>query len=172
MSVIVSRYASALLQAINHDDKIETEVKIIYDILSDNKKLQSLLRAPRIKYQLIDIITKDMSPLVVSFCKLLLKNNRLILLEKIVQKFLYLQREQNNEVELSITSATPLSEEELSEIDNKLRADKKANIINIVDESILGGIVIRRDYNIMDLSLKNKLEKFQEISKKGVLICR
>ncbi|MBQ4875061.1 MAG: ATP synthase F1 subunit delta [Rickettsiaceae bacterium H1] len=171
MSIIISRYAQALYQAVSEakDDKVENDMVVLNELISQNKKLNSLLHNPRKKKEIISKITENMSILTVNFCKILTKNNRLNLLQSIAKKFLQILKEKRDEIDVIVTSTLALTKNYLQKIKNFLAIKKNVNIVNHIDKSILGGIIIRHGYTILDLSSKHKLEIMKQISKKEVL---
>ena len=174
MSIVTARYANALYEAtINEvkDDKVESDVKILYGLVSQNKKIYDLLKNPKKKNQVIEKITHGMSPLVVNFCMVLAQNNRLNLLASIAQEFLQLLKQNRNEIDIKVTSTMPLTKNHLEQIKKSLNIKHKICIINHVDKSILGGIIIQHGRKMLDLSSKTKLKALQQISKEGVLTC-
>jgi F0F1-type ATP synthase delta subunit len=65
-----------------------------------------------------------------------------------------------------ITSARPLSRETLDEISRKLRSEKgvkNVQIVPSVDESLLGGFVLRTPRSELDTSISRKLRKLKNI---------
>lgn len=173
MSIVVSRYACALYQTA-HDsdyDVVVSNIKLIDEIISQNSKLTSLLRGPRTKLKVISALTEGMSVTVIQFYKVLLKGGRVSLLGAIAKKFLEICKEKAGLVDVIVTSVTQLSSAMLDKIKLSMDIEQNINIINNIDKSILGGIVIRYKNSIADLSLRYRLEKMQAISKKGVLKC-
>lgn len=63
---------------------------------------------------------------------------------------------------VEIISAYPLSEKEIEEIKKTVFSKKKVSIKNIVDKSIIGGIIIRQGSSIIDGSIVNYLNKFKK----------
>ncbi|EOH86631.1 ATP synthase F1 subunit delta [Enterococcus pallens] len=66
-----------------------------------------------------------------------------------------------NQVALgTVTTAVPLSEEKQREIEAKV-ADifgyKKANLTPVIDESIIGGVIVEADHQVIDGSLASQL---------------
>lgn len=64
---------------------------------------------------------------------------------------------------VEVKSAYRLSDSELEKISNQLSFIAKANIVNSVDEDILGGIIITYGTKRIDLSIKSQLETFKQI---------
>ena len=68
--------------------------------------------------------------------------------------------ERNNTVKATVTSVVTLNEADLASVRVKIEeiVGKKVLVEQVVDTSILGGLVVRVGNNILDLSLRNKLD--------------
>jgi ATP synthase F1 delta subunit len=68
--------------------------------------------------------------------------------------------ERNNTVKATVTSVVALTEADLASVSAKIEeiVGKKVLVEQVVDTSILGGLVVRVGNNILDLSLRNKLD--------------
>jgi ATP synthase F1 delta subunit len=63
--------------------------------------------------------------------------------------------------QIKIISVYPLSAEEISAIAKKF-SKPPTEIENVVDPSILGGIIIQKGSKIIDLSIKNRLQNIEK----------
>ena len=101
-----------------------------------------------------------MSELVSKFFRVLNDASRLELLAHMSKPFEELLLEKNNTVKATVTSVVSLSESDLDSVRVKIEAmvGKKVLVEQVVDTSILGGLVVRVGNNILDLSLRNKLD--------------
>jgi len=68
------------------------------------------------------------------------------------------------ELRLTITSAYALSEEEIFEIKKslKLHDNREVLVENLVDESILGGLILKTENYFYDFSIKGKLQEITD----------
>lgn len=84
------------------------------------------------------------------------------LLPDIVEKF----REKLDEEELrgKVISAVALTSEQLAKLEDILakKINKKVKMKNIVDKSIIGGLIVRYKDIIIDQSIQGKLEEIKE----------
>ena len=73
----------------------------------------------------------------------------------------------NQEVNVKVTSAVPLNENNLIEIkgifSNKTK--KKINIVSYVDKTIIGGMIFQIGSNLIDASIKSKILKINNVIK-------
>lgn len=90
-------------------------------------------------------------------------NSRLDLLVPVIENYFELCRDADNEKLVKIISAHKLTSAQNTEIKKCLeqRLNKKIILQNIIDESILGGIVIKIDSFVIDNSTSNKLNNMQ-----------
>lgn len=113
--------------------------------------------------------TKDKTPdeidlLVENFVKLLQKNNQIRLVGKIIDKFTALYNTENGVVEAQVTSANPLDEEALKNVESfiaKKYDARKVLLINDIKKEIKGGIIITVDDEMMDASIAKKISSFK-----------
>lgn len=106
--------------------------------------------------------SKDEADLIIeNFLKILLKNNDFSLADKIVAEFSAYLKEQEGKIEAEAVTARQLSVEEEKELSQSIKgqlAAEEIELVNKVDKSILGGLIIRFKDKLFDGSLKNKLE--------------
>ena len=95
-----------------------------------------------------------------NFLRLLLENGRIAVLPEIAQHFEVLKAEIENVVDVTVTSASPISQTEQDSIAASLqkRLGRDVNIATAVDESLLGGAVITAGDVVIDGSLRARLD--------------
>ena len=95
-----------------------------------------------------------------NFLKLLLENGRVPVLPEIADHFDALKAGIENVIDVTITSATALNETQQAEIVSALkeRFGREVSIETNVDESLIGGAVIRAGDVVIDGSLRARLE--------------
>lgn len=82
-------------------------------------------------------------------------------LKEELKKYL-LKKEQEEENKVVITSSYKMNDKELKHICNHFSELKDKKIEQIVDESLLAGVVIKHASKIRDLSLKHQLMNLQQ----------
>ncbi len=96
-----------------------------------------------------------------NFIEILKKNNDLSLVDKIIQQYYKYYREQRNISKIEVSSAKKLNPEILNKIIQKF--NKQIEIKETIKESLIGGIVLRVDDNLLvDGSVKKKLENLKK----------
>ena len=183
ISEVSRRYSKALFKIAskeNSEQKIYDEVNELLEIIESDKKFIKLFFSPllssRSQLKLIDNIFSNsnkkklnVSKNVLAFLKVLANNGRLNILLSSLHSFKFLVKSMRKEVNVNIITATPISEENLKNIQSILskKTDKKINIISNIDKNIIGGIILQSGSNLIDASIRNKILKLNNI-KKGV----
>lgn len=99
-----------------------------------------------------------------NFVALLAENNRLVLLPEIFAQFEQLKANQNQSVDLDVTTAFELTEQQQQKLTQAL-GEKLGRTVSLsaqVDKSILGGVVIRADDLVIDGSVRARIAKLAE----------
>ena len=99
-----------------------------------------------------------------SFLSILIKNDRIFYLSDIYTQFSALNDKVNNILRVTLQSAAPLSNENLSEI-TKWFLDEykmKAEIVTVVRPELVGGIVIYFDDKVIDGSIQSNLKNISK----------
>ncbi|MCL4133861.1 UNVERIFIED_CONTAM: hypothetical protein GTU68_008684 [Idotea baltica] len=96
-----------------------------------------------------------------NFIKLLAENNRMKLLGDIGAIFEELRAEAEGEIEANVVSAFELTDAQRDKMAQALskRLDRKVRIVSTVDNSLIGGAIIRAGDLVIDGSVKGRLEK-------------
>lgn len=96
-----------------------------------------------------------------NFLKLLLEYGRIAVLPEIAAHFAALKAAVENTVDVTVTSAAPLSSAQQQDIVKALRQRLGSNVklSTEVDEKLIGGAVIRAGDVVIDGSLRSRLEK-------------
>lgn len=105
-----------------------------------------------------DVVNDDHSR---NFVKLLAENNRLKLLGDIGGIFEELRAEAEGEIEANVVSAFELTDAQRDKMADALskRLDRKVRIVSSIDESLIGGAIIRAGDLVIDGSVKGRLDK-------------
>jgi F-type H+-transporting ATPase subunit delta len=95
-----------------------------------------------------------------NFLKLLLEYGRVGVLPEIADRFDALKAEVENTVEVTVTSATKLSDAQAQEIESALRSrlGREIRLSTEIDENLIAGAVIRAGDVVIDGSLRSRLE--------------
>ena len=76
-------------------------------------------------------------------------------------------KEMKQEINVSVTTATPLDDEVINNI-KKVLSDstkKKINLVGVIDKKIIGGIILRVGSFLIDTSIRSKILKINNAIK-------
>ena len=95
-----------------------------------------------------------------NFLKLLIENDRVAVLPEISEHFEMLKADVENTVDAVVRSAVPLSESQLDEVAASLtkRLGRNVKITTEIDETLIGGAVVRAGDVVIDGSLRARLD--------------
>jgi F-type H+-transporting ATPase subunit delta len=168
-TLIAQRYAEALVE-IARDGKLTFEktskdLNLINEILMQSKDLNAVLINPIIsiedKKEIIDkVFSGEIDLLTINFLKLLTDKNKFDIFNDVLEAYNKSMDSINNIKRVSVTSAVTMNEDAKSRLKQKLEEKLKANVVidlNI-NKDIIAGLVIKIDDNVIDMSLKHKLE--------------
>ena len=177
------RYSKALFKVASKDNSeqvIYDEVSNLLVLFKSNDIFAKLFLSPLLssksQLKLVNNLfsTSDkkkinVSKNVLAFLKVLAKNGRLKILLGSLYSFQGLVKSMLQEININLTTAFPISEDDVNKIKNILlkKTDKKINIISNVDKNIIGGIILQSGSSLIDASIRNKILKLNNI-KKGV----
>ena len=131
-----------------------------------DERVRAALRAPRLTRRqraevILRICGEHLDDGSRNLVRLLAENGRLELLPEVARQFEGLRADAEGRVDAEVRSATPLSEEQEQRIAAGLRKrlDRDVTLHCEVDESLLGGAIIRAGDLVIDGSLKGRLER-------------
>lgn len=108
---------------------------------------------------------KEQKEVISNFSELLIENNDISKLEEVLGYFNTLWNSYEEITEVEIISARKIDKtlmKSLEEFISKKSKSKKTIVTEKEDESIIGGVILRYGDKSLDLSIKEKLNKFKE----------
>src|SRR3546814_5497196 len=102
-------------------------------------------------------------PVVANFMRVVARNGRLFALPAIIKSFRALAATARGEITADVTSASPLSDRQLSGLAATLKRQigKTVTLNEHVDASLIGGLKVKIGSRMIDSSLKTKLTAMQ-----------
>ncbi len=96
--------------------------------------------------------------------KVMAENSRLTTLPDVCEQFFILKKEHEKEIDVEVISASELSDEQLANIGSKLetRLERKVKLTCSVDETLLGGVIIRAGDLVIDNSARGRLNRLSD----------
>lgn len=165
-------YADALMQAAEEKGqrtKVLDELTSIAFLLDAHGDFRLFLESPQIdkgeKKKVVDSLFRDrLGPMTLNFLNVLLQKNRQYLLKRIASQFEALNDEKEGIRQVTITSSRPVSSELREEFVRRLEQalGTKIKLAVEVNPSLLGGIIIRYEDQVLDGSIRKKLEDLRD----------
>ena len=170
------RYANSLLQ-LSAERKILKQVyddsELICNTLAKSKELRAVLKNPVLKSTekknlIKKIFENKVSSESISFIDFVIDKNREDILFEIYREFLNLRDIKEGIIRAGVKSAVELTDPIRQRIEQKLslRTNKNVKADYAIDNSIIGGFIVKFDDTIIDASVKHQLEllrkKFSE----------
>ena len=169
-SVIARPYAEAAFSIAKQDSSIEewsSDMQKIKAVFT-NEKIISLLLNPNLSYSnktqiFLDLFEGEISDKASSFIKVCGDNKRLKNLPQIISFFNELALESLNKKNVSVSSPFQLEEKQIQKITSALekRLNSEVVIDFDIDKSLIGGLKIAYEDQVLDMSIKRKLDLLQ-----------
>ena len=166
MSRAAIRYAKAVLglaQDKNAAVDVQKDMQSIIDTVDTNAELRMVLNSPLIKNEVklasLKEIFKSTGELTQQLFITLGTNKRVDLLDDVAQQYMILFDQLNNMQVAKVTTAVPLSKDLADKVLAKVKelTGNEATIENVIDESIIGGFILRVGDLQYNASILNKL---------------
>ncbi len=147
-----SRYAKAVIELAEDKksvEKVQKDMVLIRKTLKENANLQDVLFNPIIpqskKKSILGKVFPKMSPVTKGLIDLLISNKRIELLGAVAEKFIISYEVMKGKETVAVTTAIPMNKELEKKVLKRLKkiTDAKVTLENKVDESILGGFILR-----------------------------
>jgi F-type H+-transporting ATPase subunit delta len=173
---LAGRYASALFELARDErqiDAVSNSLRAVSDTLDRSAELRAVTTSPLIDRQeaagavAATAAALKLDPTTANFLGVLARNGRLRQLPEVIRLFSRLASEHRGETTAEVTSARPLDDDQIFALRQQLgaRAGRDINIDARVDPSILGGIVVRLGSQMIDASIRTKLNTLAQAMK-------
>lgn len=178
LSGVAGRYASALFDLANEGnalDAIEQDLDSLMSLLLESADLFELVYSPIYSREQqaagMNAVLEQAGAEVLTrnFLGVVANNRRLFVIGDIVKSFHILLADHRGETTAEVTSARPLSVSQSQALNKALAAALRSDVKveSSVDESLLGGLIVRVGSRMIDSSLRTKLDNLQ-LAMKGV----
>lgn len=109
---------------------------------------------------LIEVLADKLNEQQQNLVKLMAENGRLVIMQDVQEQFEVTRAKAENKVEAEVVSAFELSAQQTDELINTLKNKLGCDITltTTVDESLIGGVVIKAGDTIIDASMKSQLD--------------
>lgn len=175
-SGIAARYASALFE-LARDEKalgvLEGDADALDAALTASADLRDLISSPLYSREdqgaaIAAVVAKmGLSPLFASTIALMAQKRRLFVLPQLVTQLRALIATEKGEITAEVTSAAALTPAQAKALADtiKARVGKDVKLKTAVDETLIGGLVVKVGSTMIDTSVRAKLSSLQNAMK-------
>lgn len=174
LTTLARPYARAAFEVAQSDNQLPQWLDALTtaSAVVSHDKVKALLDSPGLTAAqksdaIIEVLGKLSNPKFGNFLITLTENKRLSLLPFIRELFIELKSRYERISEVSVSTAYPISDELMKKLTGALveALQHEVKISSSVDESLLGGVVIRAGDTVIDGSVKGRLAKLAETVK-------
>ena len=173
---IAGRYATALFELGEEGgalDQVEGWLGQLKEALGASEDLAALIRSPIVSREeqgtaMAAICDKmGIGAPVKPMIGLMASKRRLFALPDVINVFNQLLADKRGIVPAEVTAAAPLTDAQRAELEETIKKSVGADIaLDVtVDESLIGGLVVRVGSKMIDTSIRTKLSKLQTVMK-------
>lgn len=165
---MTKKYARALYNvAVQQEDvkKVSERINYIVNVMKVVPELSQLLQTHQISADdkitiLKNVLHENISSLEVELVSDILKNNNILILADIAKYFDYLVETDSTLINMTITSVTELSTDEVEYIKSNVESqlNKKVDVATEIDKDLIGGIKLRVGNTVVDNSISRRLD--------------
>lgn len=169
-SVVLSRYAGALIDLAEKDkviDKIQKDLVDIRSMIESSDDLNAMISSPMISKEkqavAVDAIASKakLQKLTKNFLGVLVENRRLNALHGIIRAYEKMVAERSGMIEVRVETAEKLTAAQRKSVEKNISSALKADIklTEEVTPEIIGGMVVTIGSYMIDDSVRRKLER-------------
>lgn len=171
------RYALALYEVAEEKGKVTeyiNDLEEICSLIESNKDFYEVIKHPQIgtrkkKRTFINIFKGRIDEELLSFLLILIEKDRILYLKEKLNEMKKIYLERHNTLKGIVKTTIPLNDEEYNALLSKLekKYNKKIILEQEIDKSLLGGIYVRVHNDVLDYSIKHRLEELKELMLKA-----
>ena len=170
LNTITTPYAEAFLQVAESNKEVEkiiSQAKSILQIWDESSELREAMGSPVLEVEskkaaLDKLFSGKVTTSFLNFMKLLAERQRIGFLNSVLERLLELYRDQRNIALATVTSATPLNEDQQAELLKNVQSVAGTNNLELnlkVDPDLIGGFVVRVGSKVIDASLSGQVRR-------------
>jgi F-type H+-transporting ATPase subunit delta len=178
LSGLGGRYALALLDLADEKkqlDQVADDLRHLKALLEESADLRRLVHSPLFSREqqaaAISAVVErvGVTELTRRFVLVVAQNRRLFALSSMINGYLAELARRRGEIQAEVTSARALSASQLQALEETLRGilGGKVEVDVTVDPSLIGGLIVKVGSQMIDNSLRSKLQRLQ-LAMKGV----
>ncbi len=171
-SGVAKRYAIALFtlcEEKGEETSLKKDIDLLSELLQKSDHFRRFMNSP--------IHTREQQELAVSalaghlkllsdtkklLC-LLARKGRIFILPNFISEVMVLLEQQRDEISVEVVSAVKMTRAQVNQLETTISriVEKKANINVLLDDSLIGGMILKLGSTMIDTSTKSKLVKLQ-----------
>ena len=172
LATLARPYANAVFSVAKNSGELDRWSRTLAFLAAAtaDEQMTILLEAPDVAeqqkaFRLIDVCGDELSEPAKKFVHVLAGNKRLPLIEPIREQFEELRALEQQSLDVQVISAYPLSDSEGQRLAAALatRFEKEVHLTSEVDQSLIGGAVIRAGDMVIDGSLSSRIERLANV---------
>ncbi len=170
LNTITTPYAEAFLQICDAQGDTKTAIeqaRSVLEVWRSSPELREAMASPVLevdakKAAIVKIFGDQVSLSFLNLLKILADRQRIGFLDAVLERLLELYREQNHIALATVTSASPLSEEQQQQLAARVPSVAGTDKVEInleVDPSLLGGFILSVGSKVIDASLAGQVRR-------------
>ena len=165
------RYARALILESAEADSLELihdDMLVLSETFDQNVELKhmvdSLVIKNSVKLASLKLIFKNLSQITLKLIDVLSQNNRIDLIQNVAEQYVLQYREIKGIQSATLITTVPVTKDVENQVLKKISelTDKKTTLIKKIDQTLIGGFILRIGDSQYNASYKNKLETIKQ----------
>ena len=171
LATLARPYAAAIFKRAKETDttNVWSENLAFLSMVLSNESISILIDNPKVNKQqlsffLLDICRGQISTESENFLRLLIHNNRLVLVSTIAKLYEAYRADYEGYVDVEVATAYEFSEDAKIKFSESLQKTlgKKIHMNVSVDKSLIGGVLVRAGDRVIDRSIRGQLQHMQK----------
>jgi ATP synthase F1 delta subunit len=171
MEEIAAVYARSLFEVASEQgklDEVRQQLGEFADAMEADRELQVFFFSPYFSTQEkqdgLDRAVSGADETIINFLKLLIENHRMPVIFRVRRGYDVLWEQENKLLPVQVTSAVELDKATVKQIGDRIaeQTGQKVDLAAIVEPDILGGIIVRVGNQVLDASVRNRLEQLRK----------
>lgn len=169
----ITAYADAALSVALAEgalSEVEDELFRLARVVESNEELRSALTDPHIpasrRQQIVeDLLEGRASSATIAIVSMIVGTGRAAELPKIADQLVQRSAESTGSSVAEVRSAVPLTDEQLERLTAALRTrtNREITVKNVVDPTVMGGVVTRIGDSVIDGSVRTRLNQLRDV---------
>lgn len=165
---IASRYAKSLLELAVEKGQLEevnNDMAMLSDLAKENRDFTLMLKSPIVTHDkklsiLNEVFKGKVNDLSLSIFTILTKKHREGYLPQIAEEFHHMYNVHNGIEEATVTTTFPLDDQTKAEFEKVVKSisNKEVELTEVVDESLIGGFILKIGDRQIDDSVSSRLK--------------